>query len=147
MRIFAIVCLAAGLMLNCAQARAEQEPSMIDTMRDMQYFLHKLDLSVRAGNHQLADFYAHEVEENIENAQKIEDYHGVKVAELTTAMLVPAFEAFEEAVDGQDGEAIDAGLDRLINACNACHQATGYGFIHIVRRADNPYLQSFEPRD
>ncbi|WP_376694628.1 hypothetical protein [Wenzhouxiangella sp. EGI_FJ10305] len=147
MKTFTLTCLAACLALGTGLTRAEEEPSMIETMGDMQYFIHKLELSVRAGNNDLVEFYAHEVEENIEKAQGIEEYHGIRVGELTTAMLIPAFEAFEEAVDGKDHGAVDAGLDRLIKACNACHQATDYGFINIVRRKDNPYMQSFEPED
>lgn len=139
--------LAACLALGSSVVLADDQPSMIGTMGDMQHFLHKLYLSVQAGNHELADFYAHELEEAIENAQAIDEYDDIKVAELTTAMLVPAFEAFEDALDEQDASAIETRMEALIHSCNACHQTTGYGFIHLQPSKDNPYFQSFEPRD
>ncbi len=144
LRIFS---LAACLALSSSLALADEQPSMISTMGDMQLFLHKLYLSVQAGNHELAGFYAHELEEAIEDAQDIDEYDDIKVGELTTAMLVPAFEALEGALDEQDASAIEARMEGVISSCNACHQATGYGFIHIQPGAGNPYFQSFEPRD
>ncbi|WP_376694504.1 hypothetical protein [Wenzhouxiangella sp. EGI_FJ10409] len=143
-------CLAFGLALATGPAQAEDEPDMIGTMGSMQLFLHKLSLSVAAGNRELIDFYAHELEETIEAAESIEEYHDIPVGQLTEAMLVPAFEAFEEAVDedaAEDPAKLDRKLGELIQACNACHQATGYEFIHIERNESNPYMQRFEPRD
>lgn len=139
-------CLAFGLALANGPAQAEDEPDMIGTMGSMQLFLHKLSLSVAADNRELIDFYAHELEETIEAAESIEEYHDIPVGRLTEAMLVPAFEAFEEAVD-EDAAKLDRQLGDVIQACNACHQATGYEFIHIQRNESNPYMQRFEPRD
>lgn len=146
MKLPAAVVLALGIAFG-SSAFAQQEPVMIDTMRAMQYFLHKLSLSVAANNHELADFYAHEIEENIEQAQQIEAYHGHAIGELTSTMLVPAFETFEKSLDSGDQERIGKRLHDLVDACNACHQATGYEFIDIVVRDENPYLQSFHPRE
>lgn len=146
MKLSAAVVLALGIAFG-SSAYAQQEPGMIDTMRAMQYFLHKLSLSVAASNHELADFYAHEIEENIEQAQRIETYHGQAIGELTSAMLVPAFETFEKSLDSGDQEKIGKRLDDLVDACNACHQATGYDFINIVIRDENPYMQSFSPKE
>lgn len=120
---------------------------MIGTMGQMQLFLHKLSLSVDAGNSELADFYAHELEEAIETAEGIEKYHDIPVGQLTEAMLVPSFEAFENALEGDEPEKVQSRMEGLIEACNACHQATGYGFIHIQPSDANPYMQSFEPKE
>lgn len=139
--------LTIGLSLGTSTALAEEEPDMIGTMGQMQLFLHKLSLSIDAGNTELADFYAHELEETIEVAESIETYHDIPVGQLTEAMLVPSFESFEKALDGDERERIESSMGDLIKACNTCHQATGYGFIHIQPSEFNPYMQSFEPRD
>lgn len=136
--------LAFGLAVFLSAAHAGDEPDMITTMGDLQTFMHKLGLSVAAKNHELVDFYAHELEESIEAAESIERYHDIRVGELTEAMLVPAFEAFEQALEAQDHKLAGERYEGLIEACNACHQATGYGFIRISRNDTNPYMQSFE---
>jgi hypothetical protein len=43
-------------------------------------------------------------------------------------------------------ERADIGLDRVIHSCNACHAATGHGYIVIERNPLNPYAQRFETR-
>lgn len=128
-------------------AFADQEPDTVDTMRAMQYFLHKLSLSVNAENAELADFYAHELEESIADAGQIGSYHGHPIGELTGAMLEPAFEAFEAVLASDGVTAVGDQMDQLVKACNACHQATSYDYIQIVLRDENPYLQSFSPRE
>lgn len=140
-------CLAFGLVLATGPTKAEDEPDIIATMGQMQLFLHKTSLSVDAGNHELTDFYAHELEETIEAAESIEEYHDIPVGQLTGAMLTPIFEAFEDSLDGDDAGPVESRLGDLVKACNACHQATGYGFIRIEPNDSNPYMQSFEPRE
>ncbi|NEZ04346.1 hypothetical protein G4Y73_09335 [Wenzhouxiangella sp. XN201] len=137
--------LAFSLAIVLPLAHAGDEPDMIGTMGDMQRFMHKLGLSVAAKNPELVDFYAHELEESIEAAESIDQYHDIRVGELTKAMLAPAFEAFEQAVEAREHERVGERYDGLIEACNACHQATGYDFIQIRSNDSNPYMQSFEP--
>lgn len=147
MKIRLSLCLMFTLALAAGTVVAEEEPDMIGTMSQMQLFLHKISLSVDADNRELADFYAHELEETIEAAESIEAYHDIPVGQLTESMLVPSFEAFEEALDGDDPEKVASSMGNLIETCNACHQATGYGFIRIAPSDANPYMQDFSPRD
>jgi cytochrome c553 len=139
--------LAAALLLGSATGRADESPDMIETMSQLQLFLHKLSLSVDAGNLELADFYAHELEETIEAAESIEAYHDIPVGRLTGSILTPTFETLEAALDGGDPEAVQSRLRGVISSCNGCHEATGYSFIRIAPNAHNPYLQNFEVRD
>jgi cytochrome c556 len=136
----------AVLTGGAATASEEGEDhDLIGLMGQMQYFSHKLDLSIRHRNRELVDFYAHEIEETLEATTEIAEYHGKPVGQLTESMLAPAFERFEQAVDAENGDwdAIDASFDGLVDTCNACHQATDYGFINIQRTDVNPYMQSF----
>ena len=136
---------AASLGAVAMASEDGEDHDLIGNMGTLQYFSHKLDLSIRHENRELVDFYAHEIDETIEATTEIEAYHDKPVGDLTAAMLVPAFERFEQAVDDENGDwkAIDSRFDELINACNACHQATEYGFINIERTDANPYMQSF----
>ena len=120
------------------------DPDLITMMGNLQLFMHKAGLSVRAGNLELADFYAHEIEETLEVVGEVESYDDFPIGQLSDAMLVPAVEKFGE---GLDSGSVDAALDSyisLINACNACHQVTDHGFIKIEDRSDlNIYMQNF----
>lgn len=140
--------LSLALSLGAAvSVQADEAPDMIDNMVAMQYFLHKLGLSLDAGHHELADFYAHELEETIEEAQKIETYHDHPIGELVTAMLLPPFEKLEDAVEENRTGLARSRFDEVVEACNACHAATGYEFIRIVPTDHNPFMQSFQPKD
>lgn len=140
-----ILSLFAPALLLSASLAAEEEPGLAENMRAMQYYLHKLSLSIDAHNQPLADFYAHELEETIEDAEKIGDYKDQPIGRLTQAMLVPGFDALEDAIAEDDWDQTSARLDAVIQSCNACHLATGFGFIRIQRSTTNPYMQSFQP--
>lgn len=147
MRKSAVLCLVAVLAAGAHTAFAADEPDMIGTMGELQLFLHKLSLSVDAGNIELADFYAHELEESIEAAESIEAYHDIPVGRLTESILTPTFEQLEAAIDGGEVDAIRSRMRGVISSCNGCHESTGYGFIRIAPSDANPYMQDFEPRD
>lgn len=146
----ALVTLPLALIYALASAPAQaDEPDLIGNMGDLQRFSHKLDLSIVAGNVALADFYAHELEETIEATLEIESYHDQPIGELTQAMLVPAFERLEHALDAEptDPAALDDAVRGYVAACNACHLSSGYGYIRIERTEANPFMQSFAPVD
>jgi hypothetical protein len=126
---------------------AAEEVGLVELMSAMQTFAHKLQLSLDHGNQKLAAFYAHELEEVIEATTEVADYDGFPIGSLTGAMLLPAFEQVEAALDANDMTAASSRFNGLVTACNACHLATEHGYIIIERNPLNPYLQNFEPRD
>ena len=136
--------IVATLLGGGAIAGEGEEPGLAEQMRLLQYYMHKLNLSLEGENQPLAKFYAHEVEEVIEAVEQIESYDGHAIGALTKAMLAPGFERFEKDLDSGDlGKAVSS-YDAVINACNSCHLATKHGFIKIRKSADNPYMQSFK---
>ncbi|MCA1778252.1 MAG: hypothetical protein LC637_02365 [Xanthomonadaceae bacterium] len=146
--IYRLTCsLIVALLCSPGSASGDGEDhELIGNMGAMQYFSHKLDLSIHHRNRELADFYAHEIEETLEETIEIDEYHGKPIGKLAEAMLVPAFERFEQALDDEgEWEAVERRFGELIDACNVCHQATGYDFINIQRSDENPYMQRFEP--
>ena len=121
------------------------EDGLAVRMAWMQTYLHKLDLSVQAGNRKLADLYLHELEEVAEEtAEAVESYEGAPVGKLVETLLLPAIETAESRLEDNpsDREAV-AGL---IETCNQCHQSTDHGEIRIVPATVNPYNQDFRPR-
>ena len=52
----------------------------------------------------------------------------------------------DEAVKAQDAERFTKAFDALTEGCNACHQATKFGFNVVTRPTVNPYSnQVFQP--
>jgi hypothetical protein len=121
---------------------AEEGPkgtSLAERMGQLQRFTHKLVLAMRAGNAEATAFYIHELEESSSLIQaEFETYDGHAVRSLMAAMLDPAIERIED-----NAATADELIGTLIESCNACHVATGHGFIRIVERRENPYLQEF----
>jgi len=119
--------------------------ALLTLMHNMQYYGHKLGLAIDAGNSELQDFYAHEVEEVIEALSGVKEYDGIEIPPLVEKTLSPAFESLEGAIDGGDADKVDAAYDELLHACNACHKAVKKLYIVIERNRDNPYPQRFAP--
>ena len=132
-------------MLVCSPVAADGDVELVNYMRNLQYFTHKISLSLDANNGALAGFYAHEMEEVIEELEEIEHYDDHPIGKLVESKLEPAFEAFEDSLHDKTPAAASPAFDRLIDACNTCHEATEHGFIVIRRITDNPFMQSFAP--
>ncbi len=135
--------LGAALISGSVATVCADEGEFIGYMTRMQYFTHKLALSIDAGNRDLQDFYAHEVEEQIEGALQVETLDDIPVAKLMREFLVPKFETLEAAIKSGDAKRVNADFDALIEGCNRCHSAAQRPSIKIERRTDNPYMQSF----
>jgi hypothetical protein len=137
--------LLGALSLPVAGATSEPDSGLVAWMGRLQYYVHKLGLAVSAQNRPLQGFYVHEVEEVIEEVEKIEECDGIAIGRLLTANLTPAFEALEQAVEVGDQGRVDTAYDDLLAACNRCHKAANRPYLQIQRRTDNPYLQDFSP--
>ena len=135
--------LCAVLTYGPVKAATADEGEFIGYMTRMQYFTHKLALSIEVGSQELQEFYAHEVEEQIEGALEVEALDEIPVAKLMREFLVPKFETLEAAVKAGNTEQVNADLDALIEGCNRCHSAARRPYINIERRTENPYMQSF----
>lgn len=116
---------------------------LVAHMQQLQYFAHKLQLSIEADNRKLAAFYAHELEEVIEKVENVSSYDGHPVGKMTKTILLPAFEALEKSINDQAGGATMKNFNNLVNACNKCHSLTDHGYIVIKKNSNNPYMQSF----
>jgi hypothetical protein len=142
---------ALAFALPVAPALADEgHVDLLGLMTTLQTLVHKTQLALDAGNLPLAGFYAHELDETAEALTEVAEYDDHPIGELTAAMLMPAIDALDEALNRGDLPGVEVraneGLDRVIHSCNACHGATEHGFIVIDRNPVNPYAQRFEAR-
>jgi hypothetical protein len=116
-------------------------------MGDLQRLTHKLALSADAGNAELAAFYLHESQEQLRKIQtEAPEYENLPIALLIDRLAHPAYASMQEAVAAKDKERMLAGVDSIIQSCNACHTATQHAFIRITPGTEsNPFNQSFAP--
>lgn len=133
---------------SAVSGESHEDLELAVLMARMQMHMDKLYFSMNAKNSQLTKFYIHELEESLEEIQKAnlkED--GVEINPIIKTTVVPVLEEFEKSVmSGADGNIVSAGYQKLVNACNTCHQATAHGFIRI-RVPTRPALtnQIFDP--
>lgn len=140
-----ILTLILTFIFGFSPAHASGDVALVEKMTALQYFSHKTTLAIDHKNAELANFYAHELEEIIEELETVKQYHGQPIAKLVKTILVPAFENLESNIKAKRWSASSNAADQLISSCNQCHQAADHGFIVIERRKDNPFLQSFTP--
>ncbi|ALO47621.1 hypothetical protein [Pseudohongiella spirulinae] len=143
----AAIAASTVLVTGCSVNSSVQTytPGLAVQMKDMQYWTHKLALSIEAGNLELIDFYHHELEEAVEDLiDSVESYDGFPIAELTESMLEPALETLEDRLDEENLQGMRTAFAGVVQSCNSCHQVTEHGFIRIGDGfGNNPFNQIF----
>jgi len=120
------------------------ELPLIYQMSFLQLYSEKLYLAGEAGNRELADMYAHEIEEISEMLIKEEvTYEGMDIGGMTETMLLPALEKVEAGIDSGDPDSFREAYTNLIQSCNSCHSATGHAFIKVTVPDRNRFNQEF----
>jgi hypothetical protein len=122
----------------------------LGAMMGMQQMRHvKLGLAGDAGNWKLA---AYELGELKDGFDEIVQYHKthkespVPIDEAVETIMKEPMSELAKAIEKKDKAEFRKTYDTVTDGCNACHQATNYGFLVIVRPKSNPYPnQSFAP--
>jgi len=105
---------------------------LADAMTKLQRHINKLWFAGKNKNWELANFYAHEIEEVMEEVEKREVMEeGVNISKLIPLMGYPAVKKVEEAIKQEDIEAFNLEYANLITNCNSCHKTSKYSFIQI----------------
>jgi hypothetical protein len=112
-------------------------------MKNIQYFAHKLGLTLQAQNRPLATFYAHELEEGLQDIYALERHDTLPIGQIAQKIMPLPLSALAEAIENAEHDPIPA-YRKFLNACNQCHDATQHGFIRIIAPSNNPFNQSFE---
>src|SRR5690606_42006618 len=94
-------------------------------MSQLQYFTHKLALSIEARNAELARFYLHETEETAESIRDgIPEYAGMRIGALVGSMLMPHVERLAELPANPAWDDDERSLATDVDRCYASHAAT-----------------------
>jgi hypothetical protein len=64
-----------------------------------------------------------------------------RLAIVLPAMVDPALNQLQAAIDAHDGAKFDAAYDALSASCNGCHAAAGHGFL-VIQRPRTPVLDN-----
>jgi hypothetical protein len=110
----------------------------------------KLWFAGREGNWPLADYELDELQEGFDDVVRLHPTH--KDAPLPLSQVLPKIMGkpiadLRAAIRAHDPQAFAAAYDALTAGCNACHQATNFGFNVVRRPVDAAWYgnQSFTP--
>jgi hypothetical protein len=127
-------------------ARAEDEayvPALGDIMSAIQWRHIKLWFAGKLGNWELATYELTQIRASLENAASL--YHGIPVTYVIATG--DPIQAIGAAIEAKDGTKFAKAYGALTDACNACHQGIGRGFIVIQAPTASPFSdQSFAPK-
>lgn len=158
----AIIALVIGIMnyISIAELTSNIEDERIETVQSsieeghdeehyelakamgyLQTYSHKLYLAGENENWELSEFYAHEIEETIEEIGKAKLVdEGYDISALVGTMTNPAVEKVEKAIHDQDAKAFADSYKLLVQSCNACHQTTKHQFVKIEVPKDKKFF-------
>jgi hypothetical protein len=129
----------SSLEARMAEVEERFRPGLHSLMQQVQLRHAQLWFAGEAGNWELADYQAHELEELLEQIQELHpEYDGRSVAELLEQLLQPAVERVESAIDTRQPAEFAAAFDDMTTQCNACHAATDRRAIVIQRPTTRP---------
>jgi hypothetical protein len=111
----------------------KEEFEVAELMFHNQRYLDKLYFAGKNNNWQLAEFYHHELEENME---KLVEGHvtedEINLSDLAKKMYLPASEELKKSIESRDVAVFRNGYDFMVKTCNNCHIASKHGFIQIT---------------
>jgi hypothetical protein len=133
-----------------ASATPEAYAPGLGELMTLQQMRHtKLWLAGQAGNWELAAYELDELGEGFDDVVKFHPTHKdspVAPKDAVPRLMTQPLVDLRAAVTGQDSAAFARAYDVLTAACNACHQATNFGFNRVQRPETNPYPnQVFSP--
>ncbi|MFY9551920.1 MAG: hypothetical protein WAU32_12275, partial [Thermoanaerobaculia bacterium] len=119
-------------------------------MMSLQQMRHtKLWLAGEAGNWKLASYELDELKEGFEDIVRYHATHKespVPVDEAVGTIMREPLAQLSRAIEKKDRAAFRKAYDTFTEGCNACHQATDFGFNVVVRPRSNPFPnQLFAP--
>jgi cytochrome c553 len=102
-------------------------PRLNDVMVTAQLRHFKLWYAGTVQNWPLAKYECGQIRASIEDARNL--YPNNPSSNMT--MMTPAADDLDDAIQAKDSPKFRIAFSKLTSACNACHEATGFGFIKI----------------
>ena len=150
---FAITLMIVFLTNLTSCSRRPPEPQYtpglgeIMTLTQMRHM--KLWFAGQNANWPLASYELDELNEGLADAATFHPTHkdaDFPIPQLIDKIMKQPIGQVDEAVKAQDAERFTKAFDALTEGCNACHQATKFGFNAVTRPTTNPYSnQVFQP--
>ena len=126
-------------------AAAAQGPELGAQMLELQIRHARLWQAGQGRNWVLAQFQLAELREAFAGIVETNGEHAAlqpqKLSEVMPALVDPALEQMQAAVDANDGAKFDASYDALTDSCNACHKAAAHDFL-VIQRPRTPLLDN-----
>jgi len=148
---------AAGAQTSPTRSVASREHAAQEAKRfipGLEWFMNliqiehaKLWYAGGAGNWALAAYQLAEIKEIMADVQDlVPNFRKLPFADMIDTVVTGPVVDLETAIEGKDAKAFATGYDKLTDACNACHQAVGNGFIVLRRPAPGGFPnQDFHP--
>lgn len=115
------------------KGQVKQEVTLIDTMHKFQLYNDKLYFAGKGKNWELAQFYHHELEEQVKGLEEAEiREYGQDMSRLVGQMTKPGMDQIKQAVERKDSVLFDSGYHLLVSGCNSCHNVSQHPFIKIA---------------
>lgn len=117
-----------------------EEFELAPHMANLQRYLEKMYWSGKEENELLHEFYAHELEETMEEINEagvIED--GVNISYNMMSFGIKALETYQKRIKEEGFSDFDNQFKNLINGCNGCHLVSKKGMIVIQAPSVNHY--------
>ncbi len=119
---------------------SSEEFELAPHMANLQRYLEKMYWSAKEENELLHEFYAHEIEETMEEIHEagvMED--GVNISYNMMSFGIKALETYEKRIEENGFSDYDNQFKNLINGCNGCHLVSKKGMIVIQAPTVNHY--------
>lgn len=104
-------------------------------MVDVGHRFEVLGRAADSGRYDLADYELGEIEESFEealpDADPPKEGHPEVLPALVSAFAKTTIPDLKHAIASHDRTAIAAAFEKTATACNACHKASGHGFIEV----------------
>jgi hypothetical protein len=139
-----------GIMINEVDRSVEVLSYKLDSLRTMmpglgeymttiQLHVTKLWFAARASNWGLAAYELNELKETAETVERLHMFKdSVNVSSVLQSVRQSQMGLLGLAIKNRNPRSFNSAYDETLAACNGCHRAAGYGFIHIVTPTSEP---------
>jgi hypothetical protein len=114
-------------------------PGLGEYMTTIQLHVTKLWFAAGASNWGLAAYELNELKETAETAERLHVFKdSVNVSSVIQSVRQSQMGLLGLAIKNRNPRSFNSAYDETLAACNGCHRAAGYGFIHIVTPTGMP---------
>jgi len=116
-----------------ADSLKDQVPGLGEYMTTNQLHLAKLWFAARAQNWDLARYEVDELDETMQAAEGLHAVkHGVDISGVLESVRQSQMAVLRQSIGNKDASRFAEKYADQMEACNACHRASGYAFIRIA---------------